>query len=68
MERDELRLECLKLAASRTPDFNEGVQRAERYFEFIMDGTKGTVEKSSITPTQGAEVTTGKDRNRPGKG
>jgi len=65
MERDELRLECLKLAAVRMPDHNEVLLRAEDYFRFVkkpeMQG-----EKSPTTSTQEAGVTAGKDRSRPG--
>ncbi len=35
MERDELRLECIKLAASKSPDHSEALARAEQYFEFV---------------------------------
>lgn len=68
MQRDELRLECLKLAVNKTPDFNEGVLRAERYFEFVTKGQEAKSEKSGTTPTQGAPVTAGKDSTRPAKG
>lgn len=68
MQRDELRLECLKLAVSKTPDFNEGVLRAERYFEFITEGQEAKNEKPETTPAHGASVTVGKDNTRPAKG
>lgn len=64
MERDELRLECLKLAAVRMPNHNEVMARAQEYFEFVK--TPDQVGKDSITPPKGAELTAGKDRNRPG--
>jgi hypothetical protein len=36
MERDEIRLECLRLAVSKTPDHQEGLLRAEAFFDFIV--------------------------------
>ena len=65
MDRDQQRLEALKLAVSRTPDFHEGMERAEHYFKFI---TKDEAEKTPTTPSPGAGVTEGKDLKRPAKG
>lgn len=65
MERDELRLECLKLAAVRMPDHNEVLLRAEDYFRFVRK-TEAQDDKSPTTPPKGAGVTAGKDRDRPG--
>lgn len=36
LSRDEIRLECLRLAVTRSPDHNEALLRAERYFEFVI--------------------------------
>jgi hypothetical protein len=65
MEREQLRLECLKLAVSRTTDLQESVARAEIFYGFVIAQPK-PVEMSPITPIPGAGVTAGKDRNRPG--
>lgn len=36
MQRDEVRLECLKLAVLKTVDHKDALLRAEDYFEFVM--------------------------------
>lgn len=68
MEREELRLECLKLAVSRTPDHNEGLLRAEQFFQFVKKDEQASAQKSPTTSIPGAGVTVGKDHNRPGQG
>ena len=37
MERDTIRLECIKLAVGRTTDHQEALKRATGYFEFVID-------------------------------
>lgn len=36
MERDEIRLECLKLAASRIPDHQECMARVRDYENYVV--------------------------------
>ena len=55
MERDVLRLECLKLATQRTPDHTEGLLRAEEYFKFVTKSDE--TEKLAVkVEEQTAEV------------
>ncbi len=37
MERDQIRLECIKLAAQRTGDHKDSLKRAAEYFDFVME-------------------------------
>lgn len=37
MERDALRLECLKLAVGKTTDHQEALIRAEEFFAFVKN-------------------------------
>jgi hypothetical protein len=50
MEQAELRLECLKLAAS--PEMDVTLARAKRYFEFVVGaGEKAESEKTLAATT-----------------
>ncbi len=35
MERDVLRLECLKLAVGKTPNHADAIKRAEEFYAFV---------------------------------
>ncbi len=37
MDRDMMRLECLKMAVSKTTDHKDSLLRAEEYFSFVTD-------------------------------
>ncbi len=55
MERDTIRLECLKLAVTKTSDQKEIIVRAEQFVEFVGNTIPG------------ADVTVGKDDSLPGQ-
>lgn len=51
LSREEIRLECLKLAASRTTDHNDAMGRAKSYFEYVTEAeapSKTEVEKPKV--------------------
>lgn len=54
MERDEIRLECIKLAVARTNDHTDCVKRAETYFEFIKKPEEVT-EKEFVADKKSAK-------------
>lgn len=66
MERDELRLECIKLAATRTTDQKDALARAEEYFWFVMrppdDSAKVVPLKPTGNTSQSVGVTVGTGR------
>lgn len=49
MERDEIRLACLRLAVERTVGHQEQIARAEDFFDFV-------VKKSESVPNQSKEA------------
>lgn len=65
MERDELRLECMKIAASRTTDHGEALSRAESIYEFVTKPATATIEDlvrpTAGNSTSGVGPTAGKD-------
>ena len=53
MERDEIRLECLRLAASKSPDHGEVMSRANAYFEFVTEAdSQKAPEKKVVAGTK----------------
>lgn len=50
LERDEIRLECIKLAASRSPDHQEALKRAESYYEFVMEPEEPKPQAKFVSP------------------
>ncbi len=68
MERDILRLECLKLAATRTTDQKEILSRAEQFEAFILKDVAPVNGVKHIGNAQASEsvgVTVGKTTTRP---
>lgn len=55
MDKDTLRLECLKLAVAKSVDFAEMMERAERFLIFVSEGAS---KLDNATPTS-AELTAG---------
>ncbi len=63
MERDLIRLECIKLAVSATRNHDDSLARAKEYFDFVNEADPGQREQAAITPDPaGAAVTVGKVR------
>ena len=57
MEKHLVRLECLKLAVTRTPDHPEGLKRAEEYYDFVtkMDDVAPQAQKPEVRNTGNAK-------------
>ncbi len=63
MERDTIRLECLKLAVSRSVDLQETTARAEEFFKFVTESGKSSDNASP--PSAG--MTAGKGQRPAGQ-
>lgn len=50
MKRDELRLECLKLACGQSREFTEVMSRAKKFEEHILEGLD---EESNVNELTG---------------
>lgn len=50
MDRDVIRLECLKLAANRIPDHQECMLRAKSYEDFVVgqDATPSVTKEKPV--------------------
>lgn len=58
LSRDEIRLECLKAAISRSPDHNEALLRAEDFFKFVKkDDAPTEIKGSEKAPKQTGNAT-----------
>lgn len=45
IQDQELRLKCLELAVSKTPDFNEQIGRAKKYVEYVLGSADKAAEE-----------------------
>lgn len=61
MNREEIRLECIKLAVMRTQNHADGVARAEDYFGFVMKSEDDALQKDLLK-----KVGNSVPQNRPG--
>lgn len=58
MEREEIRLECLKLAVQGSTNLQEILGRAEQFQEFVVDSQ----ERTDNAKPASASVTAGRER------
>ncbi len=54
MDREEIRLECLKLATSKSPDLHEQMARVKVYYDYVV-GPAPKPEEVKPGPKPGRE-------------
>lgn len=64
MEREALKLECLRIASQHSTNKTEVLARAKEFVEFVTGETPMTENTKPVS----ASMTAGKDGGRPGKG
>lgn len=64
MDRDEIRLECIKLSASKTSNHQETMVRAEEYFGFVMTPEIKAPEKKIVEDHKKSSKQVGNTKTR----